>query len=516
MRAKATTQTVREDETPGDLPEGWALAPAGDVFTFVTSGSRGWAQYYAETGALFLRIANLNHDDIAIDLSQKKYVNPPRSAEGTRTRVKLRDLLISITADVGMVGLVKHDLGEAYINQHIALARLAEGLDDAYVSWYIASTGGQKQLGDLQRGATKVGLGLDDIRSINLPFAPLVEQRRIVAKIDELLEKVNVSRERLAKVPKILRAFRQAVLASACSGRLTEDWRTEEANTKDIAPIISSIQKRRESEANSPKEKERIRQIYTQSEEGDSGELPEGWGFVRLNKLCSSFEYGTSAKSQPSGKVPVLRMGNIQGGKINWTDLAYSSDRDEIRQYELTPQTVLFNRTNSPELVGKTAIYLGEHPAIFAGYLIKINRLPEIDARYLNFCLNTNYARDFCSRVKTDAVGQSNINAQKLGTFEVPFCTLGEQHEIARRVEALFKLADAIEMRVATWRTEKLTQAILAKAFRGELVPTEAELARRERRTYEPASALLARIRTATNEDSNNGAPSKQEKRTAK
>jgi type I restriction enzyme S subunit len=157
---------------------------------------------------------------------------------------------------------------------------------------------------------------------------------------------------------------------------------------------------------------------------------------------------------------------------------------------------VLFNRTNSPELVGKTAIYRGERPAIFAGYLIRITHLPELDPQYLNFCLNTNYAREFCSHVKTDGVSQSNINAQKLGQFKLPYCPLPEQHEIVRRVGALFKLADAIEKRVdaATKRADKLTQAILGKAFRGELVPTEAELARAEGRDYETAQQLLGRI----------------------
>jgi type I restriction enzyme S subunit len=191
-------------------------------------------------------------------------------------------------------------------------------------------------------------------------------------------------------------------------------------------------------------------------------------------------------------------MGNIQDGEIDWSDLVYTSDDEEIEKYKLNPRDVLFNRTNSPELVGKTAIYRGDRPAIFAGYLIKIHNFKELDSRYLNFCLNTIYAKDFCLKAKTDGVSQSNVNAQKLGKFEVPFCSLEEQLEIVRRVEAMFKLADAIEKRLApaTARAEKMTQAILAKAFRGQLVPTEAELARREGRGYEPASELSARIKS--------------------
>jgi type I restriction enzyme S subunit len=189
-------------------------------------------------------------------------------------------------------------------------------------------------------------------------------------------------------------------------------------------------------------------------------------------------------------------MGNVQNREIDWKELVFTSDANEIRRYSLKPHTVLFNRTNSPELVGKTAIYRGERPAIFAGYLIRIVNFPELAPEYLNMCLNTSYARDFCSRAKTDGVSQSNINAKKLGSFEVPLCCLAEQHEIVQRVEALFKLAEKIERRVAmaTARAEKLTQSILAKAFRGELVPTEAQLARQEGRNYESASTLLDRV----------------------
>ncbi|MBW2741745.1 MAG: restriction endonuclease subunit S, partial [Deltaproteobacteria bacterium] len=122
------------------------------------------------------------------------------------------------------------------------------------------------------------------------------------------------------------------------------------------------------------------------------------------------------------------------------------------------------------------------------GYLIKINNFEELDSEYLNYCLNSAYAKVFFLRIKTDGVSQSNINAKKLGKFEVPFCSSEEQQEIVRRVEALFKIADQIEERYQKARSyvDKLTQSILAKAFRGELVP--------QNLNDEPASKLLKRI----------------------
>jgi len=114
--------------------------------------------------------------------------------------------------------------------------------------------------------------------------------------------------------------------------------------------------------------------------------------------------------------------------------------------------------------------------------------LAELNHDYLNFALNTNYAREFCQRVKTDGVSQSNINAQKLGSFELPLAPLPEQQEIVRRVEALFELADQIEARFkkAQAQVDRLTPSLLARAFRGELVPQGPD--------DEPASVLLERI----------------------
>jgi type I restriction enzyme, S subunit len=148
-------------------------------------------------------------------------------------------------------------------------------------------------------------------------------------------------------------------------------------------------------------------------------------------------------------------------------------------------------------LVGKTAVYRGEREAIFAGYLIRVRCSDRLLPDYLNYCLNGPAGRDYLMHVKTDGVSQSNINAKKLAAFEFGLPLVNEQAEVVRRVEGLFKLADAIEERVATAtaRAEKLARAILAKAFRGELVPTEAELARREGRDYEPAAELVKRVR---------------------
>jgi type I restriction enzyme S subunit len=371
----------------------------------------------------------------------------------------------------------------------------APGIVAEYIYFWLRFK--RDDLQEMGSGTTFLEISGSRAKEIPILLAPIAEQKRLAVLLRDLLENAKIPLTRLHKSKLILKNFRQAVLAAACSGKLTEDWRRDNPNCMSAYEVLASLRSRREAQTVSVAERSRIREIYQHKEENNSSDLPDTWRYICLNKLCQGFSYGTSAKSQRVGKVPVLRMGNIQNGEVDWSDLVYTSDCEEIQKYSLQPNTVLFNRTNSPELVGKSAIYRGEGPAIFAGYLIRITHLSELDPRYLNLCLNSIYAREFCLRVKTDGVSQSNINAQKLGVFEVPYCSLKEQEEIVRRVEALFKMADAIEKRVAaaSARAEHLTQAVLAKAFRGELVPTEAELASREGRDYEAASVLLERIK---------------------
>lgn len=183
-------------------------------------------------------------------------------------------------------------------------------------------------------------------------------------------------------------------------------------------------------------------------------------------------EYGSAAKSKKEGKIPVLRMGNIQNGRFTWTDLVYSDSDSEIAKYLLKYNDVLFNRTNSPELVGKTAIYKGEQPAIFAGYLIRIHRKEAVlDGDYLNYFLNCNIAKKHGKTVVISSVNQANINGKKLKDYFLPIPPLKEQQRIVtvfdtlstktKKLEAIYqqKLSDL----------EELKKSVLKKAFSGEL-----------------------------------------------
>lgn len=302
------------------------------------------------------------------------------------------------------------------------------------------------RLNELNKATAIPGLNREDAYRTKINLAPLNEQKRIADKLDALLARVDACRKSLDRISLILKRFRQSVLAAATSGQLTEDWRDIHSTNKMAR-------------------------------------------WVSLEDVASKLSYGSSAKSSPSGSVPVLRMGNIQDAKLDWNNLVFTSDIKEIEKYQLLTGDVLFNRTNSPELVGKTAVYKGERPAIYAGYLIRVRCSADLLPDYLNYCLNSPAGRDYCWQVKSDAISQSNINARKLAAFQFELPPIEEQAEIVRRTEVLFAYADRLEARYQAARTQvdRLTPTLLAKAFCGELVPQDPN--------DEPASVLLERIR---------------------
>ena len=271
---------------------------------------------------------------------------------------------------------------------------------------------------------------LGNLQEFPTPIPPLAEQHRIVDRIESLFAKLDEAKEKAQAVVDSFETRKAAILHKAFTGELTAKWREERGVGMD------------------------------------------SWEKKSVGELCISLKYGTAKKSDASGNVVVLRMGNLQQGEIDWSDLAYSNDPDDIERYKLFPGDVLFNRTNSAALVGKTAIYRGEHPAIYAGYLIKLDYdHDKIIGDYLNYALNTLDAKKYCNSVKTDGVNQSNINAKKIGAYSFNVPNIPEQEKIVSVIQKLLSkeqqskaAAEAVLDQI-----ELMKKSILARAFRGEL-----------------------------------------------
>lgn len=303
------------------------------------------------------------------------------------------------------------------------------------------------------------------MKTAEIPLPPLSEQRRIVAKVEELLAGVNAARERLARVPLLLKRFRQSALEAACSGRLTADWRGE------ALP--------------------------------DDGELPSTWRWARFGDVMSELKNGISTRpnQEPPGN-PILRISAARPGAVLLSDLRYLPNSDDlIPTYSIRDGDLLFTRYNgSLDLLGVCGMVrgIGSDVVLYPDKLMRVRfDRTDVSPAYCELYFQSPQARDRLTAKAKSSAGQQGVSGADIRSQQIALPSISEQNEIVRRVSALFAFADAIEGRVmvATARAERLTQSILAKAFRGELVPTEAELARREGRDYEPAAALLERIR---------------------
>ena len=230
--------TAKWRRTHGLSLDTWKEVAADSLFEYVTSGSRGWAKYYDESGAVFIRMGNLDHGTIELDFSDIQHVKLPNKAEGQRSRIRKNDILISITADVGMVGLVRNDDFEGYINQHIALARPVMSESAEFIAWYLVSDIGLKQMQEKQRGATKVGLSLNDIRALQLKIPLIEEQNEILKVIKMWIGKEQQSQKAAEAVLDQIDLMKKSILARAFRGELGTNDPSEESAVELLKRVL--------------------------------------------------------------------------------------------------------------------------------------------------------------------------------------------------------------------------------------------------------------------------------------
>ena len=500
----AVNTQEREDicvRSNGDLAKGWQKCVLLDFCDLVMGQSPPSATYNTQKKGLPFYQGKSEFGLL--------YPTPEKSCSAPNKIAEQGDILLSVRAPVGPTNLAPH---KCCIGRGLSAIRPLGNIEKKFVLFLFRSL--EHELSKEGSGTTFKAITKDFLVNLQVNLPPFNEQQRIVAKLEELLSELEKAIESFKTALKQLTVYRQAVLKHAFEGRLTEEWRKKHAD--ELEPpetLLEKIQTEREQryrqqlkdwnravkaweargkEGKKPTKPVKPKELppLTEEELAELSKLPENWTWEKLSWMTTGVEYGTSAKSQEAGKVPVLRMGNIQEGRFDWSDLVFSDDEDEINKYRLKRGDVLFNRTNSPELVGKTAIYQGEQEAIFAGYLIRVNQIPNIASpKFLNYFLNSYVAKNQGNKVKTDGVNQSNINGNKLINYPFPYCSLNEQEEVVREIESRLSILEKLEQDIEDGlkQAETLRQSFLKKAFEGRLVPQDPN--------DEPASILLERIK---------------------
>ncbi len=392
----------------------WQTKTLGEVCNIVNGSTplRSNQEFWTNGDVSWFTIDDIREQGRVISYTKQKITNKALSKNSERL-LPPESVLLCCTASVGEYAITKISLTtNQQFNGFVIKDRKI--LDPIFL-YYFSSTLKDQLLG-LSGKTTIDFIPMSRLKGIEISFPPLPEQQRIVKIIDE---------------------------AFADIARAKENAEKNLQNSKELFELYSY-------------------NIF---------ENPK-YGIKKLGELCTSVEYGSSSKSKQVGKIPVLRMGNIQNRRIDWTILKYSDNLEDNQKYLLKYNDVLFNRTNSPELVGKTAIYKGEMPAIFAGYLIRINRRNDLlDADYLNYYLNSGIAKSYGKTVVISSVNQANINGAKLKCYPIPVPSLKEQQSIVVKLDALStetKILEAIYQQKLN-DLDELKKSILHKAFEGKL-----------------------------------------------
>jgi type I restriction enzyme S subunit len=492
------------------LPLGWALCSVREICGEPQPGFASGRHNQDGRGVLHLRPMNIDSDG-RIVLENSKYV-----AGDDARRVLARDVLFNNTNSPAWVGKCAPILapGDWAFSNHMTRLRPAAGVDPRFLAGqlhYLQTTGYFRHL--CVNHVNQASISSDALAD-NVPvlLPPEAEQVRIADRIDELFTDLSAGVAALERVKRNLARYRAAVLHAAVTGKLTEAWRKEHGPADEPGPqLLQRIlaERRRQWEQRTlakyekagkkpPKNwKSRYPEPAKPRPLPDGSpllELPKDWCWTSVDQIAHIIQYGTSAKTNDdSTGVRVLRMGNITTrGTIDYKSLKYlPHDHHEFPELLLQPGDVLFNRTNSAELVGKSAVFdpTIDGPFSFASYLIRVRAVSGCSPWWLTWCLISPLGRHWLRSVLSHTAGQANVNGTKLAEYVIPLPPLAEQAAIIEAVNEKLSQIDALEAEVERGlrRAGRLRQAILKAAFEGKLVPQDP--------SDEPASVLLERIR---------------------
>ncbi|MFB7222878.1 restriction endonuclease subunit S [Streptomyces sp. NPDC056227] len=461
------------------LPDGWIQIELGKVCKIASGGTpktdieRYWGN----------EIPWITPADMAKDRSQTLFDGRRGlSREGYEScsaqLLPKGSVIFSSRAPIGYVAIAGNDLAT---NQGCKSAFPSSAVDAKYLYWYLVFA--TPEIEERASGTTFKEISGKKFAETKLVLPPLAEQRRIVVALEDHLSRLDAATNYFEAGVRKTKTLSQSVANRAVSGKLVDfpsPGTEKDLHLEALAHRALVAPKRR------------LRPAVMAAQFPTT--VPTHWNVVALDELATLIEYGTSTKTRAQEKsddVPVLRMGNIQDGGLDLSSLKYlPADHMDVTKLALTDGDLLFNRTNSAELVGKTAIYRAKlGPMTFASYLIRCQFAPGVIPEWVSMVINSTYGRQYIAAVSSQQVGQANVSGSKLAAMPIPLPSTEEQEYILAASDDFKSKASHFASILAMSRSKSTTmrRSLLIAAFSGKLVPQNPE--------DEPASVLLERIK---------------------
>ncbi len=434
------------------LPDGWKKKKLGEITRVLRGASprpKGDPKYFG--GSIpWIKISDVTGEPGKFLSSTVDHVTVEGASKSKL--LKKGSLILSICATVCVPKILSVD--GCIHDGFVYFPDLSDEINLSFLYYYFESIR-TKIIQENRQGMTQVNLNTGIVSDFPIAIPSLPEQERIVAKIEELFTDLDAGVAALQRAQAGLKRYKASVLKAACEGRLV----LQDPSDEPAAEMLHRLGK--------------------QPLAGDDlPPLPQGWCWTKVSEIYAKIQYGTSDKADenPLG-IPVLRMGNILDGQISLTKLKYlPKDTPGIHSYILEEGDLIFNRTNSAELVGKTSVFKGCNQVMaFASYLIRVRLNEGCFPEYLSSYINSSFGRSYISSVVSQQVGQANVNGTKLANMRVPLPPKKEQMKIVTEAERCMSLANFIEkaINIEIARASRLRQSILQQAFAGKLLNTD-------------------------------------------
>jgi type I restriction enzyme S subunit len=406
-----------------------------------------------------------------IDFSGNIHLDAETDTKTDMIRVKNGDLVVSgINAAKGAIAVHAEDEDVLATIHYSAYEFNSDRISVDFLKWFFKSPEFSDLLREQIPGGIKTELKPKHILPLKVKLPKLSEQITVAERLNRFrLEQLKLEHE-IVHQKSLLAKLKQAILQEAIQGKLTTEWRT----THQVADPVSHLLQRIYAEKArliAAKEVRPEKLLTKLSANKMPFEVPEGWEWCRLGNIAADVSYGTSQKAHVEAKgIPVLRMGNITSdGGLLLSDLKYVSPRiKDLPRLFLQSGDIVFNRTNSYELVGKSAVFREDQPFTLASYLIRVRLLEKLNPEYVAYFINSTICR--AKFIEPDVIqqnGQANFNGSKLRTIPIPLPPLAEQNAIVKQVQALTAACGALEVEIEHSRVDAthLLQAVLKEAF---------------------------------------------------
>ncbi len=433
---------ISADEIPFDIPETWTWIRLGNIVS-VLGGKRipaGRQLTQENTGHIYIRVSDMKSD--SIDMERLMYVPEDIYPTISRYIINKEDLYITVAGTIGRVGMIPPELDGANLTEN-ADRLVFRGVDKSWLLQCLKSSVVQTQIVD---ATTKVGqpkLAIKRIQDMVIPLPPLAEQKRMVAKIEELLPLIDCYEQAWIKLEDFNKRFpedmQKSILQMAIQGKLVP----QDASEGTGEELYRQIQAEKQAliKAGKIKKEKPLPEI---AEDEIPFEIPESWKWVRWGDLSESIQYGYNAPAQENGRIRMVRISDIQNSRVLWETVPYCEiSEQEIPTYLLAPNDILFARTGGT--VGKSYLVKNvPEEAIYAGYLIRTRYSSQLCPEYMKYFMNSQLYWNQL-RSGTIATAQPNCNGKTLSKMILPLPSLSEQKRIVAKLEEILPLCERLQ-----------------------------------------------------------------------